>query len=629
MRGVPSLNAFAALPETTGVGPGRVVSVFLNNAYGWLHPSWSDTGVVICPGLEHDVSDAHRPLRLLAIDLAHSGYNVLRLNYKGTGNAPELDGEEPCGAWLGSIAAAVDRLQAIGVRRVVLCGFRLGGLLAGVAAARRSDICAVVLLDPVLQGKSYLRELEIAKSIASGDGGYPGAMLEVDGITLDSGPEAALRGLSLREQPATPAPKVLLLSSSTKPGVTKLVEHWRSRSVEVEQASFAPLSDYDNNGHLERNPGFGQIQDWLDKTLPEKSQRLQIPQLSHDTGIFTDSFNESSINFGPCNTLFGVLCSPHKEVVPGLVLLIGSIGAIPHQGSARFHVMLARRLAPAGIASFRFDFAGIGESDFNNPDAGMHVYETDRVPDFAAAIDVLQSAGYRRFAAGGLCSGAYHAWHAALGDERLEAVVMLNPTTFSWLKGQTLRAFLQDNDRSVLFYVNKTTGSLVGRMTRASGWLRLARGELNVAKLAGKAARIVGARALRGATTPFTHAAGLFGWPTRDQLPLQAMRRLSARGVHALVVMNSADSGLKMFQRCFGRNGRQLSALPNCSVQLMADVDHAFSRLAMQERVADVLLGFLRSSFPVSGKPSGAAPQSPARWAAVPGEALCRTHTSP
>ena len=41
----------------------------------------------------------------------------------------------------------------------------------------------------------------------------------------------------------------------------------------------------------------------------------------------------------------------------------------------------------------------------------------------------------RRFMLGGLCSGAYWSFHAALLDERVPAVLLLNPRALVWDAG--------------------------------------------------------------------------------------------------------------------------------------------------------------------------------------------------
>jgi hypothetical protein len=86
----------------------------------------------------------------------------------------------------------------------------------------------------------------------------------------------------------------------------------------------------------------------------------------------------------------------------------------------------------------RLDLEAIGDSDGDETphrdDAGL--YDTHFVPQALAAIDFLQDRGVgRRFMFGGLCSGAYWSFHAALVDERVQAVLLLNPRALVWDAG--------------------------------------------------------------------------------------------------------------------------------------------------------------------------------------------------
>jgi len=98
-------------------------------------------------------------------------------------------------------------------------------------------------------------------------------------------------------------------------------------------------------------------------------------------------------------------------------------------------VEAARRWAARGVPSLRLDVEGIGDDDGDpapyTEDAGLYVPEL--VPQVLAALDVLQERGVgERFMLGGLCSGAYWSFHAALQDARVTTALMLNPRALIW-----------------------------------------------------------------------------------------------------------------------------------------------------------------------------------------------------
>ena len=127
--------------------------------------------------------------------------------------------------------------------------------------------------------------------------------------------------------------------------------------------------------------------------------------------------------FGPGQRLVGTLSVPSPGPAPvGMILL--NAGIIHRIGPHRVNVRLARELAGRGIASIRFDLAGHGDS--TRP-SGSLSFQDQAVEDIRQATDALaNAAGVRRFAVFGICSGAYHAFDAALKDERLIALALFD-----------------------------------------------------------------------------------------------------------------------------------------------------------------------------------------------------------
>lgn len=538
----------------------------------------------MCAGIGRDATSGDMALRLLAVDLACAGYPTLRFDYPGTGDSLDLDGKDPCAPWLASIDAAADFLKQTGVRQLVFCGIRLGALLAASTARQRDDVGAVVIIDPVTSGNRYLRELEIKWRLLVNASATDSAS-EVDGLRFESGPDAPLRALSLLSADAMPARRILVLNSESSSSASKLAERLRGQGSEVAERAFEPMTDHDRNGDIPRASNIGIVRNWLLSAMPSTARSVAGINPPFATGTRTKGFVEQPLNFGPSGRLFGVLCRPQPAAAPNLVVVIGNSGAAPHHGHSRFHVMLARRLAAAGIASLRFDFGGIGESLPHEAEKPIHVYETDRTSDFAAAFDVLQAMGYRRFTVGGMCSGAFHAWQAALADDRVEVLLMLNPAAFSWRKGQPFAQFLNDNHRSTQFYVST--------MRSRRGWARLLRGELNVYSAIGTL-RAHGVRRIAGVATRVFAARG---WLTERDSPIRSMQRLSKRGVRTLIAVGTTDGGLDVLQSHFGHGARGLVKLPGSSISFLPGVDHALTRGPMRVQVAEVFVDFLEKTY--------------------------------
>ena len=134
--------------------------------------------------------------------------------------------------------------------------------------------------------------------------------------------------------------------------------------------------------------------------------------------------NEIAMLFGAERHLVGTLTLPvHTPLQPVGVLLFNA-GVVHRIGPHRINVKLARHLATLGCASLRFDLSAQGDSRASSSQAH---YREQSVTDLRAAMDHLErTAGVRRFAIVGICSGADHGLACALVDERVVGLWMLD-----------------------------------------------------------------------------------------------------------------------------------------------------------------------------------------------------------
>lgn len=134
--------------------------------------------------------------------------------------------------------------------------------------------------------------------------------------------------------------------------------------------------------------------------------------------------NELAVQFGPGSALLGVLCQPAAMRAGGVACLMFNAGVVPRTGPHRINVKLARTLAGAGIASLRFDLSGMGDS---SPATVPLDFLQQAILDMQAAMDYLERVhDMRRFIIVGNCSGAVHAYWAALADPRIIGIQMFD-----------------------------------------------------------------------------------------------------------------------------------------------------------------------------------------------------------
>ena len=133
--------------------------------YGVHHPRQGGlkqtSAIVLCNAFGQEYMRSHRAYRQLAIMLSKQGYDVLRFDYRGTGDsALNLDQVNAYG-WIEDVGVAIDEIRDItNVEKVNLIGLRLGGLLAASACSKREDIKSLTLWDSLISGREYITELE-------------------------------------------------------------------------------------------------------------------------------------------------------------------------------------------------------------------------------------------------------------------------------------------------------------------------------------------------------------------------------------------------------------------------------------------------------------------------------------
>ncbi|HEX8030929.1 MAG TPA: alpha/beta hydrolase [Vicinamibacterales bacterium] len=126
--------------------------------------------VLLCNPFGDEAVRAHRIYRVLATQLEQQGYPTLRFDYRCTGDSMGESIDASIGGCLDDIVLAADELMAAtGAPKIVAIGLRLGGTLAALASARNGlRFRHLVLWDPVVDGASYLRELDAMHQTVTG-----------------------------------------------------------------------------------------------------------------------------------------------------------------------------------------------------------------------------------------------------------------------------------------------------------------------------------------------------------------------------------------------------------------------------------------------------------------------------
>lgn len=126
--------------------------------------------------------------------------------------------------------------------------------------------------------------------------------------------------------------------------------------------------------------------------------------------------------------LYGILHLPEDGAGITKVLLIVTGGYQTRIGSHRLYVQLARALCKNGVASFRFDYEGLGDSE------GDFVGFEFAGPSIGAALDYLYDSlpVLKHIFVWALCDGATASVIYSSGDrERIAGMILCNPYIFT------------------------------------------------------------------------------------------------------------------------------------------------------------------------------------------------------
>lgn len=576
--------------------------------FAWLHHPvqarrvrW---GVVICKAFGYEALCAHRSVRAFADVAAKLGMPVLRFDYLGCGDSADIDpAADQIEAWTQDIVHAVAELRRrTGVERVCLLGFRLGALLATLAAGR-CQVDALALVAPVLSGRRFLKEartLQLAAAAATGEGAsqaetptFDHGGMEVSGYPLSAASMATLARTDIAKAALPAIPDVLLVDRSDLPAARE----WAPRlSAAGTRTNYQALPGFVEM--MMTSPQYATIAGQMLQTTAEwlsnlcaapsaasagagsqgratdiPSQALILPGVDDSPG---GSITERPVFLSPDGTLFGIVTEPCAGEPRRRAVILLNTGADHHIGASRMYVSLARRWARRGYYVLRIDFSGLGDSRASPGQPENEVFPRSAMGDIQSAVDYLRG----RYGVGdltllGLCSGAYHALQAAREGVAVHRILMVNPENFFWEEGMSVRD-LQPAD------VLQETGDYRKRALSPETWWRLLRGEIDVLFVL----KVILRRVLIPVDSAARRLGRLAGVRLEQDLGRE-LERIVARGVRVLLVFAPGEAGHEVLKIQAGSALKRLGdRLP---IRIVPGGDHTFSRSGPRKVLESVL----------------------------------------
>jgi hypothetical protein len=475
---------------------------------------------------------------------------------------------------------------------------RIGAALAARAASELDDIDALVLLAPLPSGRRFLREQILAartiaeiwqsKSIID-----DGQWFEAYGLRLDRATRDALDGLDIAKL-RLPVRRVMLLEQSGAVGSTRLMDRLRDQGIEVTRATHDRFEDMLRDSHEAEVPheAFARVVAWLGDTQASAApaREFPVPRLRFA------AFEETAVRLGPGGSLAGVLAVPERLDSDAPVILIPSTGANPRFSNSRGSVTLTRWLAEQGIASLRVDGYGIGDSAPETGNYGVP-YSKQGDEDVCSGVDFLVERFSGPVVVLGMCSGAYHAFQAALIDARISGLMLVNLQKFVWRGGESLSVVQRTTFRTTGFYIRGVASPTV--------WKRLAQGKINI----GGIARALAGRALRQLAAAATPAITAVSGETQVGMVRRQLKELTQRPVRILYVLSGNDPGLDEIAEYFGPRGWRLRRAPNVVFRTISGADHTLSSHWARQYLRQIIAGYLRECFGVAIRANATEPR--------------------
>ena len=582
--------------------------------FGWLpHAAGApaaDWGVVVCKPFGYEALCAHRSIRAFADAAAALGMPVLLFDYLGSGDSADIDAAvDQVEAWTRDIVQAVTELRRrTGVARVCLLGFRLGALLA-MLAAEPSQAEALALVAPVTSGRKYLREARTAllaaqaaeaaqspvveASVIEPEGEEGG--MEVSGYVLSAATTASLSRTDASGMSLPRVSEVLLIDRSDLPVARDWSEHLRRRGVRTEYHSLPGFVEMMLTApHLAviSPQMLAKTREWL-SGLPDRARasgsilppqpeseprpsalRLELPG---EDGSPRSALTERPIFLEPgAGMLFGLVTEPRQDEARRRAVILLNTGADHHIGASRMYVSLARSWGRRGYHVLRMDLSGLGDSPARAGRADNEVFPAEAIADIRRAVEYMR-AHYRcgEVTLVGLCSGAYHAFRAAAAKVAVNRILMVNPETFFWPEGASVQ-------RIQLADLVHTPSVYRERALSLANWRRLLSGQVDV----GYIGKLFLRRLLFAVQFLGRDLMRLVGLQPSEDLGRE-LERIAARGVRMVMVFAKGEPGIEVLRLEGGSAVRRLH--DRLLVRIIDSGDHTFSRSAPRQVLEKVL----------------------------------------
>lgn len=271
--------------------------------------------------------------------------------------------------------------------------------------------------------------------------------------------------------------------------------------------------------------------------------------------------------------LVGIIAQPEHPVDTCVVIIVG--GPQYRAGSHRQFTLLARQLAGQGIASIRFDYRGMGDSE-----GDMRNFE-DIDADIRAAIDTVmkQVPDIKKIALWGLCDAASAALYYGHTDPRVKGMVLLNP----WVHTETgaVRARLKH------YYL--------ARLLSKAFWARLISGKVRLGETIGDLAKSARQISAENVASPTPSGNPRHGRPGYIDRMLYGLKQFKGK---TRFILSANDLTAQEFESLLSTevSWRKSCTNSGAAITKLYGANHTFARRDWRNQVTDWTVDWINRS---------------------------------
>jgi alpha-beta hydrolase superfamily lysophospholipase len=589
-----------------GSGPHRL--------FGWHHGpavgKSANIGLVVCKPFGYESICAHRSVRAFAEAAAALGVPTLRFDYAGTGDSSEIDAQaDQVATWTQDVIAAVAELQRrTGVQRVYVLGFRLGALLAALAANECKAIGGLILIAPIVSGRRYLRELRTTRmagligtefpdtqaSTGAANATASAGSMEVSGFMFSAATLAALERVDLKTLGALPVANMLIIDGDRMPVARAWVEALSQLGAPPTHRLLPGLVEM-----IMTAPQFASIPqemivamcEWLTPLLITSATAAERDGMRHGDRVIAPpitamdlpldetarhaGITERPVFFTSQPMLFGIVSEPPPGEIPRRAVILVNAGADYHIGATGMYVGFARRWARRGCVVLRMDLAGLGDSATRPGRPGNEVFPPAAADDIRTAVEWIRTRyGVRDVTLGGVCSGAYHVLRAAVAAVPANRILMINPEVFFWNESMSI------HDVQLVELVGKKAQR--GKMFSTETLKRLLSGDINVRYVL----KTYWGRLSLALESNLRNLARFLHIRLPNDLGSE-LQEVAARGVRMVFVFGRTERGIALLKMQAGISLGRLGE--RCRMHIIDGADHVFSKFDSRTTLEAIL----------------------------------------